>query len=91
MDPHYHVAALHEVYLLMSGAQYAHCDRAGAVVRYVEGGDQRPKRRPDRRVGGVRTAIKAVADVVVVIKQVHTVVLITEEHVQLRTTALRSA
>ena len=36
-------------------------------------------------------AIAAVAAVVVVIKQEHTMMQITEEHVQLRTVALRSA
>ena len=56
MDPRYHVAALREVRLLVSGAQSAHGVRVGAATRCGEGGVQRSNRRPARRDGGVRTS-----------------------------------
>ena len=56
MDPRYHVAALREVRLLVSGAQSAHGVCAGAATRRGEGGVQRTNRRPARRIDGVRTS-----------------------------------
>ena len=56
MDPRYHVAALRELCLLVSGAQSAHGVRAGAAAHLGEEDVQRPNRRSVRRIGGVRTS-----------------------------------
>ena len=54
MDPRYHFAVLREVRLLVSGATFAHGVRADAATRRGIGNVQRPSKRPDRRVRGVR-------------------------------------
>ena len=91
MDPRYHVAALREVRLLVSGAQSARGVLAGAATRRAE---QVSRDLTDVLLAASVVfvpAIAAVAAVVVVIKQVHIMVQIVEERAQLRKTALRSA
>ena len=56
MDPHYHVAAFHELRLLVSDAQSAHGIHAGSARCSGEGGVQRPNRRPARCVDDVGTS-----------------------------------
>ena len=91
MDLRYHVAALREVRLLVSGAQSAHGVRAGAATHRGKGASR--DLIDVLLVASVVfvPAIAAVAAVIVVIKQVHTVVQITEERMQLIATTLRSA
>ena len=91
MDPCYHVADLCEVRLLVSDAQSARGVRAGAATHRSEAGVKRTNRHPARRVALLVPEIAAVAAVIIVIKQVHIMVQIVEEHAQLRTTAQRSA
>ena len=91
MDPRYHVAALREVRLLVSGAQSTHGVRACTATRSGEG-----ESRDLTEVMLVASVvyvpvIAAVAAVVFVINQVHTVLQIIEGRAQLWITAMRGA
>ena len=55
MDLRYHVEALREVRLLVSGAQPAHGVRVGTAIRPGDDSVQKPNRRTAGRIGGVRT------------------------------------
>ena len=91
MDSRYHVTALREVRLLAGGAQSARDARADAATR---SGEEVFRDLTDVVLAASVVfvlAIAAVADVIVVIKEVHIVVQIVVERAQLTTIALRSA
>ena len=91
IDLRYRVAALCEVCLLVSGAQSAHCFRAGAVIFCGNGASIV---QADILLSALMVFVPAIAAAVVmivVIKKEHAVVLIREWHARLRTAALHSA